>query len=649
MQWTFKPRGDQKVRNPLGEEFFNSPDLLTDTSSLVREAIQNSLDAKVDNDEPVRVRFKIGKIADPGLEEEFFKGLEIHTREVLGDQRGRISSNCRFLVYEDFNTEGLRGDSTLAEVASSTDKADANYTYFVHYEGEGNKGDGKRGKWGVGKIVFPMISAINAFFAYSYRDPAFAPCGNNPVLIGQCTLKFHSIAGETYQPDGWFSSDASGVPQPFAGAKAKEIARRWGATRDIEPGLSVIIPYVTTEVGIPQLRDAVIRQYFTAILGGGLVCEFEDESGHQLVIDSDSLTPFLANLGEMTEGSARDLKSAQIRSAITAFSTVVKLAVEDEAQGILWKISDTKTAPSSIEVPPEVLTSINEAIESQGVAWIKVQFPIPRQFIRGTEAGEFEMLLWTDEGATNPVIYSREGILVPGSTAINISNFGALIMTDQGPLADLLGSSEGPAHEDWSENTERFKKVYGIDQALAGRAIRMVRLLPKRLQQELTKKESLEVDDIFFSDWFSTEELKDRSKKKVPVPKDEGAHEPVEISGLPKNPKLTVTASGGNVAILPGTEMSQKGDLLKVKAAYAVAKGNAFTGWSEFDFNFLEKGSIRVRESGLKVKTQTGNTFVFEITKPQNWRLSLEGFDAYRDVEIKASVEKKMGESQDGN
>ena len=60
MNWVFRERGNEKHRDPLGAEFFNNEELLSDASSLVREAIQNSLDAKASPDEPVRVRFQIG-------------------------------------------------------------------------------------------------------------------------------------------------------------------------------------------------------------------------------------------------------------------------------------------------------------------------------------------------------------------------------------------------------------------------------------------------------------------------------------------------------------------------------------------------------------------------------------------------------------
>ena len=634
--WIFKPRGDQKVRNPLGDEFFNSPDLLTDTSSLVREAIQNSLDARVDMEQPVRVRFKLGAISDPGLKQDFFADLEVHTKSVLGASRGKISNDCRFLVYEDFNTEGLRGDTTLDHVAGSLEKESANYTYFVHYEGEGNKGDGKRGKWGIGKVVFPMISKINAFFAYSIRDEEHSPCGNNPVLIGQCVLKFHEIHGQTFQPDGWFSPDAVSTPQPFSGKQATEIAKKWGVSRISEPGLSVIIPYVLESVGANQLRDAVIRQYFIAILSGDLICTIEDQNGQIITVNANSISAIVEELDELTEGSTRDLQARQVNKAIEALGKTSKL--EGAAVSNHWKIADKTTAPSTISVPKEVVETVKREIEVSGVSLTKIETATPKQFSKETEIGTFDILIWRDEDSTNPVIYSREGILVPGSRATNLRNYGALVLVDNGPLADLLGKSEGPAHEEWSDKTERFADAYHLQLALASRLIRLVRLLPQRMQQELSKKDNQESDDIFFSDWFSSENQTIQLKKNLQKKERDDLNDVIPNGLLPMNPKMSISAAHGKVSVSPGQTLGAKGDLLKIEFAYAVSKGNAFSNWSELDFSFNQKGSVKIKETGLRIIRKTQNSLELEIEKVGNWQLTLDGFDPYRDLEVKASI-----------
>src|SRR5262245_58889099 len=36
----------------------------------------------------------------------------------------------------------------------------------------------------------------------------------------------------------------------------------------------------------------------------------------------------------------------------------------------------------------------------------------------------------------------------------------SLVIVDSGPLAELLGDTEGPAHEDWNKSADRPKKTW---------------------------------------------------------------------------------------------------------------------------------------------------------------------------------------------
>lgn len=53
-------RNDREDEN-VSEEFFTEGDSLTEISALVRESMQNSLDAAQDKSKPVTMRFKIGE------------------------------------------------------------------------------------------------------------------------------------------------------------------------------------------------------------------------------------------------------------------------------------------------------------------------------------------------------------------------------------------------------------------------------------------------------------------------------------------------------------------------------------------------------------------------------------------------------------
>lgn len=643
MDWIFRERGEEKHRDPLGAEFFNNEELLSDASSLVREAIQNSLDAKAHPDEPVRVRFQIGIQRDPTLIDRIFSGLEPHTEEVFGSDRGKIRQNCRYLVYEDFNTEGLKGDTTITSVPSGSDQKDHSYTFFVHYEGKGSKTEGSRGKWGVGKVVFPMISATNSFFAYSVRAQENALCGNTNPFIGMTILKFHSLGSTEYQPDGWYSDWQGTTPVPIGGQEASILAGQWSVSRNNETGLSIIIPYIGVDLDIEELRDAVIRQYFLAILGKELVCSFVDEGGNELTLDHTNLAQFIRELGTLTKGTDRDLTARQVTNAIETWEA---LDVDLEIQ----LATDNSSPATRHPIDESIVREVRASLDENGFAFIHVdvEVPVPRSKANGDESGVttefFEIYITRDVGYENPIIYSREGILVPGRQKVMARGFTIILVPDEGPLSDLLGYSEGPAHEEWSKDGQHFQDVYGGRQrARAERVIDLVKWIPKRLEQELNRSEAEVADSTFFADWFqspdssgSANEGKPTKPKTISVPKD-----------LPRTPDLNISVSTGTINIQNGAISLPKGSVIVARFAYATAKGDPFRKWSVFDFNLTKKKEFRIRVDGVKVIATRDNELELRVVSPDRWNLALNGFDSYRDLEVRTFIEKVEGEVSD--
>ena len=58
------------------------------------------------------------------------------------------------------------------------------------------KGEGTRGKWGIGKVVFPIASRLRSFFAYSIRNEE-----PRELLCGKALLSYHTVSGQRYSAD----------------------------------------------------------------------------------------------------------------------------------------------------------------------------------------------------------------------------------------------------------------------------------------------------------------------------------------------------------------------------------------------------------------------------------------------------------------
>ena len=190
------------MRDPENEAFFTAEGLENLSEALVREGIQNSLDASDSNTGPrnVHVKIRFVKHSTPGVSnylndifrpvlDNFSKGLNIEKNfieENLGD-------NGMSLVFEDFGTKGLTGDVTEVRIEPSRQNA-----FFSFFRAEGRSGkDGDRiGRWGIGKQVFPTSSQLHAIIGVSVRKES-----PERVLMGSAVVRSHCVADQDYQPD----------------------------------------------------------------------------------------------------------------------------------------------------------------------------------------------------------------------------------------------------------------------------------------------------------------------------------------------------------------------------------------------------------------------------------------------------------------
>ena len=180
---------------------------------------------------------------------------------------------CRFIVIEDFNTTGLRGDPERVWEPKEGERRGEEFYYFFRAEGRSSKTGADRGNWGVGKYTFPATSAINTFFGLTVRTPdTLGEVG--PLAFGQSVLRNHALGETRYKPDGWWAEfvdvDGSPVPVPYASASpaVEEIRRLFSITRVNEPGLSLAVPFVDASLDIFTVREAVLKNYSVAIAQG---------------------------------------------------------------------------------------------------------------------------------------------------------------------------------------------------------------------------------------------------------------------------------------------------------------------------------------------------------------------------------------------
>ena len=177
-------RPSDKAREPISGEFFATEATEKAGEALVREGIQNSLDARRDG-ETVMVRIRVsGKdsaVARSAVA-PFLGGLQEHLR-APGNGLQEIPSdeeNCPVLVFEDFGTTGLLGDPAEWKPQAGSKN---HFYHFFRAEGRSDKGEKDIGRWGVGKQVFPRSSRINTVFGLTVRSD-----DRKKLLMGMAVL-----------------------------------------------------------------------------------------------------------------------------------------------------------------------------------------------------------------------------------------------------------------------------------------------------------------------------------------------------------------------------------------------------------------------------------------------------------------------------
>lgn len=163
------------MRDPNNDAFFTAESLDNISEAVVREGIQNSLDAAHRGDDGVReVRVRICLVPKCAEEtrqvlKDIFEPAKRHFEHGVGgiSLASELSEEkCGYLSFEDFGTKGLTGDINEWKLGNAAGNA---FFSFFRAEGISSKTDDKLGRWGIGKQVFPTASRLHAMFGLTQR------------------------------------------------------------------------------------------------------------------------------------------------------------------------------------------------------------------------------------------------------------------------------------------------------------------------------------------------------------------------------------------------------------------------------------------------------------------------------------------------
>ncbi len=284
--WQFPPRngGIDYVQDPSSAYFSDNP-----LPKLVREVIQNSLDAKEPGlNNPVQVDFTETYVSPDIIGASELKQHLMACRDrAKGDKRTNVgkyydralrtlnSKRIRCLKVVDSGTTGLPG---------------SNWDALVSQEGSVQKsGDAPGGSYGIGKNAVFNVSDLRTVF-YSTRC---LERGRVEKLQGKATLMSHANPRkmkEKVQHIGFFAMP--GV-KPLLGQAIPEFFR----LGDVGAGVFIMGFNPRSREWAKEVTHAAIDNFFYAIHHRTLVLNVKAHKSKEIVVDHETLDPLFESQG----------------------------------------------------------------------------------------------------------------------------------------------------------------------------------------------------------------------------------------------------------------------------------------------------------------------------------------------------------------
>jgi hypothetical protein len=286
---------------------------------------------------------------------------------------------------------------------------------------------------------------------------------------------------------------------------------------------------------------------------------------------------------------------------------------------------------------PQSLVSLRESLEREELVSVKVRINLHQASGKDIEG---DLTVWLQRQQADSrcdTYYIREGMTVTKlNSKAGLKGIQALVLVDKGPLAQLLGDSEGPAHEDWDTSEERPDRLW---KKWKGRVTFCRKIVDSLL--EVLAPPTRKADFNLLSDFFSVEKIE--SPQKARRPDDNGAKDPSfkSIVAKPRWFRLDPKAGGFRIVANSSQPIPENAELT-VSVAYDVPSGNPLKKWSSFDFDFKAQPE-RIVFKGQHVKAQkvAGNVLKLTSISPK-FVFAAEGFDPHSDLFVRI---EEAGES----
>jgi len=586
-------------RDPKETEFFK---VTSPGEAVVREFIQNSLDAGKNKKEPVKIKISLDSIRRESINDFLDDTLKSHLNACGMIDNGEYPEDVSYIMLEDFNTTGLDGPY-------DPDTGKGNFYNFWWREGISEKSGQRAGRWGLGKTTYHIVSKIRTFWGLTIRDD------RKILLMGKALLKTHSVNGKRYQYFGYFSgNDFMPVEDDSILSKFKENFRI--SRNNNETGLSVVIPLPVDEISFDSIMKGVIKHYYYPILKGTLKIEVQyNVNNRPEELNSENLIEKASNIN----WSDAEWKGIDIVKILQFIKD------SPGTQSIRLQIQE----PENPHITQESFGGQIETYKENFLKGLPLRFEVPVTIIKADETKQesfINILLKRFPEFGEPFeAYIRSGILISEIKTLGNRPVAGILIAEDPVVCEFLGDCETPAHTNWNERTEGFTDKYKS-------ASRILRFIKKSMLQIISildePPRAREVD--FLKDIFSVpvglgEEEDNNKSTRPPII-------PEHIERKPAKFNVDSVEGGFRVTLNPERTDLSFPFQATVKMAYDTRRGNPFSQYKKFDFD-IASTSIKIVLQDCNVIERRDNILKVEITGG-NFEIRVTGFDRKRDLVI---------------
>lgn len=406
-KWYFadQPNGQEVGPNNAMEQSFKTHPY----ASLVRESIQNSLDAVLDKSEPVVVKFSFMEMQ--GVDYPEFFELQHHIKGCVdyfpnnhnakvtyGEmcklfEGNKYHDHLGFIRVSDYNTKGMTYEEG---------NTDTPFYAFVRSAGVTVKDDSSAGgSFGFGKAAYYLLSPINTIIVSTCTEDY------KKYFEGAASLCTHTYKGAKKMAFGYYD-DQNGKPI----TEESDIPAKF---RRSEPGTDINIlgfDMNDTDEAIQEMTEAVLRNFWMAIYDGKLVVKINDE----VEIRKD-------NIEELMEQHFVD--------------------------------TDDNTRKAGYYNPRPYFDAVRLTGTSGKYLFFEDELPL---------LGHVCLFVFKKKGATDKIAFMRalRMLVYAKRTKTNYGMYG-VFYCDSEKGNDLLRNMENPAHDEWKSSNWRVNgKTFGM-------------------------------------------------------------------------------------------------------------------------------------------------------------------------------------------